>query len=106
LLSGRCPSTVFSDSIRSGRVEEMNLGANCDPIESLPLKMPPPVKISPEASVTPRTFSTFFSTPAGKLVAVLVSWVTGWRAVTTTAVPFSESLKIWSKALLIVSVRT
>ena len=36
----------------------------------------------------------------------LLSWVTGWRAVITTEVPFSESLKISSKALLIVSVMT
>jgi hypothetical protein len=92
--------------MRGGRAEAMNFGAKVEPSESLPLKIPPPVKIAPEARFTPGTLRTCFSTPAGKLVAVLVSWVTGWRAVTTTAVPFSESLKIWSKALLIVSVRT
>ena len=43
--AGRCPCTVFSDSIFGGRTEEMNLGANCEPTCSLPLKIPPGVKI-------------------------------------------------------------
>ena len=84
----------------------MNLGANCVPTSLSPLKMPPPVKTVPAASVTPGTACTFLRTPAGKLVEVLVCWVTGCLLVITTEVPFSESLKIWSNALLIVSVIT
>ncbi len=84
----------------------MNLGANCEPTCSSPLKMPPPVKIVPAASVTPGTARTCLRTPAGKLVEVLVSWVTGCLLVITTAVPFNESWKISSNALLIVSVIT
>ena len=58
------------------------------------------------ASLTPGTERTCCRTPAGKLVEVLLSWVTGCLLVITTAVPFSESWKISSKALLIVSVIT
>ena len=76
------------------------------PTSLSPLKMPPPVKIVPAARLTPGTSRTFFRTPAGKLMEVFVCWVTGCLLVITTEVPFSESLKIWSKALLIVSVIT
>src|SRR6476660_790757 len=68
--------------------------------------MPPPVKMVPAATFTPGTSRTFLRIPAGKLMEVLVCWVTGCLLVITTEVPFSESLKIWSKALLMVSVIT
>jgi hypothetical protein len=105
-LVGRCPATVFRVSICGGSTAEMNLGANCVPTCWSPLKIPPPVKMVPAASFTPGTLRTSFRIPAGKLVEELFSWVTGCLLVITTAVPFSESLKIWSNALLIVSVMT
>ncbi len=103
---GRCPSTVFRLSICGGNAAEMNFGANCEPTSWSPLKMPPPVKMVPAARFTPGTSRTFLRIPAGKLVEVFVCWVTGCLLVITTEVPFSESLKIWSKALLMVSVIT
>jgi len=105
-LVGGCPSTVFRDSICGGSTAEMNLGANCEPTCLSPLKIPPPVKIVPAARRTPGTWRTRLSTPAGKLVVVFVSWVTGCSLVITTEVPFNESRKMSSKALLMVSVIT
>ncbi len=85
----------------------MNLGANLLPIfypsES---KKPPGVKIAPAANLTPATRCTFGSSEALTVGISPFSCSTGFFAVITTLVPFSESLKISSKAAKIVSVRT
>ena len=64
------------------------------------------MKIVPAARRTPSTSRTLGSILAEKLLTSPLSWRTGCSAVITTEVPFSDSVKIWSKALLIVSVRT
>ena len=86
----------------------MNLGANLAPIAS-PVsasKKPPGVKIAPEAVLTPGVFWIRGRTASLKLGISPFSCSTGFLAVTTTLVPFSESLKMSSKAAKIVSVRT
>ncbi len=73
----------------------MNFGENCEPIrEPSCLKNPPGVKIAPAASETPRTFLTSGSSFAGIVGVTPLSCLTGSRAVITTSVPFSDSLKI------------
>ena len=85
----------------------MNFGANLLPIFSpSESKKPPGVKIAPAASFTPATFCTFGNSEAGIVGISPFSCSTGFLAVTTTLVPFNESLKISSKAAKIVSVRT
>ena len=86
----------------------MNLGANLEPIAS-PVrasKKPPGVKIAPAARRTPGVLSTFGSSEALIVGTSPFSCSTGFLAVTTTLVPFSDSLKMSSKAAKIVSVRT
>src|SRR3954454_9936226 len=84
----------------------MNLGANLEPI-ALPWasKKPPGVKIAPAAMRTPVTFFTFGSRAAPTVGVSPLSCSTTSFALTTTLVPFSESLKISSKAAKVVSVR-
>jgi hypothetical protein len=85
----------------------MNFGANLLPIFSPPeSKKPPGVKIAPAARRTPAVLFTFGSREAEIVGTSPFSCSTGFLAVTTTLVPFSESLKISSKAAKIVSVRT
>ena len=84
----------------------MNLGANLVPI-ALPFesKKPPGVKIAPAASLTPGVLCTRGSSDAGIAGTSPLRCSTGFLAVITTLVPFSDSLKISSKAAKIVSVR-
>ena len=83
------------------------MGANLLPIFSpSESKKPPGVKIAPAASRTPATRFTFGSSEAETVGTSPFSCSTGFSALTTTLVPFSESLKISSKAAKIVSVRT
>ena len=85
----------------------MNLGANFVPIASpFASKKPPGVKIAPAASLTPAVFFTRGSSEAPIVGISPLCCSTGFLAVTTTLVPFSDSLKISSKAAKIVSVRT
>lgn len=85
----------------------MNFGANLLPIFSfLASKKAPRLKIAPAASRTPGVASTFGSSEALIVGVSPLSCSTGFSAVTTTLVPFSDSLKISSKAAKIVSVRT
>jgi hypothetical protein len=84
----------------------MNLGANLEPISSpLESKKAPWVKIAPAACLTPGVLSTRGSAEALNDGVSPLSCSTGFLAVTTTLVPFSDSLKISSKAAKIVSVR-
>src|SRR6187402_1366356 len=85
----------------------MNFGANLLPIFSFfASKKAPGVKIAPAASRTPGVRTTFGSSAALIVGISPLSCSTGFSAVTTTLVPFSDSLKISSKAAKIVSVRT
>src|SRR5918993_1164155 len=85
----------------------MNLGANLLPIFSLSeSKKAPGVKIAPAARRTPGVFFTVGNSEALIVGISPFSCSTGLSAVTTTLVPFSDSLKISSKAAKIVSVRT
>jgi len=85
----------------------MNLGANLVPITSpSESKKPPGVKIAPAARRTPGVPRTLASSAAGTVGTSPLSCSTGFLAVITTLVPFSDSLKISSKAAKIVSVRT
>ncbi len=85
----------------------MNFGANLLPIFSpSESKKPPGVKIAPAASLTPGVFCTRGSSEALIVGTSPFSCSTGFSAVMTTLVPFSDSLKISSKAAKIVSVRT
>src|SRR5690348_12773423 len=85
----------------------MNLGANLLPIFSFSAsKKAPGVKIAPAASRTPGVRTTLGSSEALIVGISLLSCSTGFSAVITTLVPFSDSLKISSKAAKIVSVRT
>ena len=85
----------------------MNLGANFVPIASpCESKKPPGVKMAPEARPTPGAPFTLGSSEAGIVGTSPLSCLTGFSAVMTTLVPFSDSLKISSKAAKIVSVRT
>ncbi len=68
-------------------------------------KKAPWVKIAPAARFTPGAPSTFGSSEALIVGISPPSCSTGFLAVTTTLVPFSDSLKISSKAAKIVSVR-
>ena len=63
------------------------------------------MKIAPAASFTPAVRFTFGSSEAAIVGTSPLSCSTGFLAVTTTLVPFSDSLKISSKAAKIVSVR-
>ncbi len=85
----------------------MNFGANLLPI-LLPSesKKPPGVKIAPAASRTPGVFCTRGSSEALTVGISPFSCLTGFSALITTLVPFSDSPKISSKAAKIVSVRT
>ena len=69
--------------------------------------MPPGVKIVPGRQLHARHL-LHLRQQRGRDVGIeaLLSWRDRLRAVITTEVPFSESLKISSKALLIVSVMT
>jgi hypothetical protein len=69
-------------------------------------KKPPGVKIAPAAILTPGVRLTLDSSDAGIVGTSPLSCLTGFSAVITTLVPFSDSLKISSKAAKIVSVRT
>src|SRR5690242_4483874 len=85
----------------------MNFGANLLPIFSFSaLKKAPGVKIAPAACFTPGVRTTFGRSEALTVGISPLSCSTGFSAVTTTLVPFSDSLKISSKAAKIVSVRT
>src|SRR6476469_1131712 len=85
----------------------MNFGANLLPILWLSsVKKAPRLKIAPAASRTPGVESTFGSNEALIVGVSPLSCLTGFSALTTTLVPFSDSLKISSKAAKIVSVRT
>ncbi len=85
----------------------MNCGANLAPTASpSESKNPPGVKIAPEARRTPLVRLTFGRTEELNVGVSSLSCLTGFLAVTTTLVPFSDSLKISSKAAKIVSVRT
>src|SRR5215203_1524512 len=85
----------------------MNFGANLLPIFSFSAsKKAPGVKIAPAASRTPGVRTTRGSSEALIVGISPLSCSTGFSAVTTTLVPFSDSLKISSKAAKIVSVRT
>src|SRR5215213_6115634 len=85
----------------------MNFGANLLPIFSFfALKKAPGVKIAPAASRTPGVRTTLGSSEALIVGISPLSCSTGFSALTTTLVPFSDSLKISSKAAKIVSVRT
>src|SRR5215203_1151383 len=85
----------------------MNFGANLLPIFSFSeSKNAPGVKIAPAARRTPGVFFTVGSSEALIVGISPFSCSTGFSAVTTTLVPFSDSLKISSKAARIVSVRT
>ena len=64
------------------------------------------MKIAPAASFTPGVCWTRGSSEALIVGTSPFSCSTGFSAVTTTLVPFSDSLKISSKAAKIVSVRT
>ena len=64
------------------------------------------MKIAPAASLTPGVCCTRGSSEALIVGTSPFSCSTGFLAVTTTLVPFSDSLKISSKAAKIVSVRT
>src|SRR4051794_24088326 len=85
----------------------MNFGANLLPI-LLPSesKNPPGVKIAPAASLTPSVFCTRGRREAPIVGISPFSCLTGFSALITTLVPFSDSPKISSKAAKIVSVRT
>ena len=84
----------------------MNLGANLVPILSPSAsKKPPGVKIAPAASLHPAPLHLGRS-EAQNVGTSPLSCSTGFWAVITTPVPFSDSLKISSKAAKIVSVRT
>src|SRR6478736_3336840 len=85
----------------------MNFGANLLPIFSFSeSKKAPGVKIAPAASRTPGVFCTRGSSEALIVGISPLSCLTGFSALTTTLVPFSDSSKISSKAAKIVSVRT
>ena len=85
----------------------MNFGENLLPIFSpFESKKPPGVKIAPAASLTPGVRCARFRRLALTVGTSPFSCSTRLRPVTTTLVPFSESLKISSKAAKIVSVRT
>ncbi len=85
----------------------MNFGANLLPIFSFSeSKKAPGVKIAPAARRTPGVFSTRGSSAALIVGISPLSCSTGFSALTTTLVPFSDSLKISSNAAKIVSVRT
>ena len=63
------------------------------------------MKIAPAASFTPGVFWTRGSSEAPIVGTSPLSCSTGFLALMTTLVPFSDSLKISSKAAKIVSVR-
>ncbi len=85
----------------------MNLGLSLAPTASpSESKKPPGVKIAPAARRTPGVFFTVGSSAALNVGTSPFSCSTGFSAVTTTLVPFSDSVKMSSKAAKIVSVRT
>ena len=64
------------------------------------------MKIAPAASLTPAVLCTRGSSEALIVGISPFSCLTGFSALMTTLVPFSDSPKISSKAAKIVSVRT
>jgi hypothetical protein len=84
----------------------MNLMFSLPPISSpLESKKAPWVKIAPAACLTPGVRSIGASSEALIVGISPLSCSTGSWAVTTTLVPFSDSVKSSSKAAKIVSVR-
>ena len=86
----------------------MNLGANLAPIVS-PFGVEEAARGEDRAGREPHARApccTLGSSEAESVGTSPLSWRTGFLALTTTLVPFSDSWKISSKAAKIVSVRT
>ena len=97
----------MSVSKRGGFSEAMKFGAKLFPIGSpFASTKRPEANTDPAAASTPFTFRTLASRVAGKAGGVASFVSTFVCAVIATSVPFSDSVKISSNDLLIVSVRT
>ncbi len=88
------------------RGDELGRELGADRVAGLGVEEAPGVKIEPAASRTPGVRWIRGSRAPLKLATSPFSCSTGFLAVTTTLVPFNDSLKISSKAAKIVSVRT